>query len=133
MPIEMGLPKYFNFAETKVGTQLVHKGEYIGETTSKYGANHNFMELDTNQLVTISGGQINWQVKEGRMKEGEVFDIYYEGKEKMTKGDYAGKDANQFKFCKYKDHELPENKRGGKSVPTAVPQGNPVEALDDLA
>ncbi len=141
MPKEMPLPRYLD-KDAAPGTKVVTKGEYLGATEGRYGPQHNFMELDTNQHVVLSGGSLNWRVEQGHMVEGEVFDITYEGREVMTKGDFKGKESKNYKFAKYEDDELPEaflKKRNagaasaGAASPSApAPKSAENEALDDL-
>jgi hypothetical protein len=106
MPQELGLPKYFDLKVTKPGTQLVFMGEYLGEVMGKFGAQHRFRQLKDNQEVVISGGQIDWRVENGHIRIGDVIDVTFEGKEKLAKGTYAGKETNNYKFAKYSRQEL---------------------------
>ncbi len=144
MPREMPLPKYLD-KDAKPNTTIVTKGEYVGQTEGRFGPQHNFMQLDDNQHVVLSGGSLNWRVEQGHMVVGEVFDIIYLGKEMMTKGDFKGKESKSYKFLKYEDAELPEaflKKRGAAAVSVAGAGGSQptapaaktaeAEALDDL-
>lgn len=127
MPTELGLPRYHKYSETEPGTRLVHMGEFIGSTEGKFGAQHNFIELATGQQVVLNkSGGLDWNIEKGRIKEGGVYDIYFEGKEKLTKGTFAGKDANRFKIAVYSPEELSAAglKRSGASAgakPTSAP------------
>lgn len=141
MPQELGLPKYFDLNATEPGTQLVFMGKYIGESQGKFGPQHRFCQLEDNQEVVISGGQLNWRVEQGHIALGDVLDIYYEGKEILESGPYKGKETNNYKFAKYSRAEL--KKAGyedifdeGLEVPAAVVNGSSgapqAQPLDDL-
>lgn len=143
MPQELGLPKYFKYSECKPGQKLVTMGEFIGTTQGKFGDLYNFLELATGtQVVLNKTGQIAWRIEQGHIAEGGVYDVTFEGKEKLTQGKFAGKEANKFKFAKYDDGEIAEAgyRRSGAvakaPTPTPTPQEIsapvPVEAMDDL-
>jgi hypothetical protein len=138
MPKEMRPPRYLP-KDCEAGTKLVTKGEYIGQTEGRFGPQFSFMELESGDHVILGGGALRWRVEQGHMVEGEVFDIIFDGKQKMLKGDFAGKDVNAFKFLKYEDSELPkeflEKRAAGGSTPqpAAQPKSAVAEALDDLA
>lgn len=154
MPTKMGLPKYFKYSDCKPGDVLVEKAEFTGTTEGTYGAQFNFIEVDTGQHIVLNkAGQFEWRLDQGHMVPGEVFRITYLGKEKIERGTFAGKDANKFEIEKYEDHELPEawlKKRRaavGAAIGAAVGAGSPspapvaaaavktaeAEALDDLS
>lgn len=143
MPTELGLPKYHKYSEKKAGEKLVDMGEFIGSTEGKFGAQHNFIEMKTGQQVVLNkAGGLDWQIEKGRIAEGGVYDVIYDGKDVLTKGTFAGKEAHKFKILRYDDAELQAAgvKRAGGTVATAaavVPR--PLEdapataqALDDL-
>lgn len=138
MPQKLTEPKYFKYSELDPNTPLVTKGEFVGITQGKFGDQYNFIEVDTGQHVVLNkAGAFEWRVEQGHMKEGEVFDIIFLGKETLGRGPYAGKDVNKFDIAKYGEHELPEKfakksaptVAGGSVSPKAVGQA---EALDDL-
>lgn len=109
MPKELGVPKYIKYTEAEVDQQLVKMGKFMGTTEGKYGAQYNFLELESNDHVVLNKcGTLEWRVREGYMQEGEVFDIYFEGKEVIEKGTFAGKEANKLKIEKYEPKELAE-------------------------
>lgn len=136
MPREMGIPKYFKYNDCKDGDVLVQKGEFLGVTQGKFGNQYNFLQLDDNQHVVLNkAGSIEWRINQNHIREGDVMDITFGGKEKMESGSFAGKDANTFTFAKYEDEELPEafvSKRNAKTAkaPVSTPKSN--EALDSL-
>jgi hypothetical protein len=138
MPKEMPLPRYLD-KDAKPNTKVVTKGEYIGESEGRFGRQHNFMELDTNEHVVLSGGSLNWRVDNDHMAVGEVFDVIYTGKEMMTKGDYKGKESKGYKYLKYEDSELPAEFLAKRGKPSPAPVAEPgaksaeSEALDDLS
>lgn len=149
MPTKMGLPKYFKYTDCKAGDVLIEKAEFTGTTEGKYGAQFNFIEVDTGQHVVLNkSGQFEWRLEQGHMNVGEVFRITFQGKEKIEKGTYAGKEANKFDIEKYEDSELPKaflEKRGklggvpsatapaGSPPPAQAPKSPETEALDDLS
>lgn len=135
MPQELGLPKYYKLSETDPGTKLVEKGEYIGEVMGKYGAQHRFRQMDDGQEVVLSGGSLNWRVKQEHIALGDVFDIYFEGKGIVEKGDFAGKESNNYKLEKYSLEELKllGFKKTAGAPESSAPVGNePAQPLDDL-
>lgn len=139
MPREMGLPVYYKYDDLEPQTQLVVKGEYIGTTQGKFGDQFNFLEVETHRHVVLSGRSLAWRVEQGHMNEGEVFDIYFEGKVKLTKGQMAGKDVVNFKLLKYSRDELPGFKAtkapadaDAVARPAAKVSAKAPEALDDL-
>lgn len=153
MPKEMKPPRYLP-QDAKPGTKIVSRGEYVGQTEGRYGPQFNFVELETGDHVVLGGRGMLWRVEQGHMAPGDVFDITFEGKDKMTKGDYKGKDVIKWKYEKYEDSELPADflaKRGklaagaavgaaGSPSPVGATQGIPQpvrtpesEALDDLS
>lgn len=155
MPRELGVPQ-FPIKEASKGDQLVAMGEYVGITESKFGNNYNFIQLEDGGHIVLSGGALKWRVESGHMSEGDVFDIFYEGKETMEKGDYKGKDVHTFKILQYGPDEIPKDLRkvmkrpGGSGNPSAgvarpqngaesIPGGpdapaavEPSESLDEL-
>jgi len=141
MPIELGVPKYFKYSELEGGEQLVAKGEFVGVTEGKFGNQYNFREIESGAHVVLNkAGAFEWRIENGHMVEGEVFDIYFEGKELIESGDYAGKEANQFKILKYRDSELPTEFQKSAGPPEGKVNDTPVasastpenEAMDDL-
>lgn len=142
MPQELGLPRYHKYSDTAPGTKLVDMGEYVGTTQGKFGDQYNFIELKTGQQVVLNkSGGLAWRIEQGHIFEGGVFDVTFDGKEKLTKGKFEGKDANRFKIAKYDNSELeaagvkrPEGGRAAAKAPTPTPISTPVpvEALDDL-
>lgn len=146
MPKELGLPKYWKYTECEAGTKLVSMGEFVGTTEGKFGDQYNFMELETNQHVVLNkAGAIAWRIEQGHLQEGDVLDIIFDGKTEITTGDFEGKEANNFKFLKYDDDELPQafvDKRTKKRVSVQpvedIVQDSPKlvngssESLDDL-
>lgn len=136
MPEELGLPKYWKLSETEPGTMLVEKGEYLGEIMGKFGAQHRFRQVDDGQEVVVGGGSLNWRVEQGHINKGEVFNIIFEGKEKLEKGPYKGKESNNFKIEKFSGKELEEigfeptaTVAAATEPATASSEGQP---LDDL-
>jgi len=142
MPTVLGIPTYplSKDNDPQKGDKLVTMGEYVGESASPMGKNHNFIEVESGNHVILSGGALNWRAENGSLLEGEVFDIIYEGKQELTKGKWAGKNAHTFEVAKYGPEELPPNfkpRAAAKQldVVAAVAVGATAqssEALDDL-
>lgn len=139
MPRQLTVPKYWKYSDLDPGTKLVSKGEFIGVTEGRYGNQYNFIEIDGGQHVVLNkAGQFEWRIDQGHMVEGQVFDVVFQGTEKLTRGQYAGKDVNKFDILCYEDPELPEKYRRGSGSVVAKAQPTPeqaaqAEALDDLA
>lgn len=142
MPQELGLPVFplSKNSDTKPGDKVVTMGEYIGETESKMGVNYNFLEPKTGRHVVLSGGAIRWRIEQGHIVEGGFYDITWNGKSPVGKGQWAGKEAHDFKFAVYRDDEVPAEYRSSRPVNGAsaadedpTPSEEPVsEAMDDL-
>ena len=138
MPIEMTPPKYYNLKETAAGTVLLALGQYVGPSDGRFGLQHNFIQHADHQHVVLNGGAIDWRVEQGHIREGEYFDITFEGKGVMEKGNFKGKEVNNYKIEKYSDEELKDKGITLKVKPTVAPPevaAQPVstsEALDDL-
>lgn len=108
MPQELGLPKYLD-KDTAPGTKIVVAGEYLGWSFSqKYRNNkqHRFAQLSDGQEVILGGGQLTWNVDQGRIVEGGVYDITYEGKKEIEKGQWAGSESHDYKIEVYSKAEV---------------------------
>lgn len=152
MPKEIGLPKYFKYSELKGGEKLVKMGEFIGSSEGRFGAQHNFVQLEDGQHVVLNkAGGLDWRIEQGHVVEGGVYDVTYAGKDVLTKGKFEGKEAHKFSIAQYDDEELEEagvkksNRRIGaesaettaaETAPAAKPQkpSKPVKttSLDEL-
>jgi hypothetical protein len=139
--------------EIAKGTKLVSKGEYCGTTKSQqFDSNlHQFVEIDdqgrSGVRVPLGGGSLDWRADQGDLKIGEVYDVIWEGKEKLTRGKYAGKETNTYKILRYEEDELPRKfveKRtaarlqtsptvAGAEAHLATVSPAQTEALDDLS
>jgi len=111
MPVELGLPKYYDFKTLKAGTKIVDMGEYIGDVPGKFGIQYKFRQAKDNQDVVVGGGSLKYRVNNGDIYLGGVYDITFEGKEVLAKGNFAGKDVNNFKVAEYKNSELADYER----------------------
>lgn len=95
--------------------------------------------------VPLGGGSLDWRADQGDLRIGEVYDVIWEGKEKLTKGKFAGKETNTFKILRYEEDELPlkfierRTRARGMTAPAAslaethVVSPAQTEALDDLS
>jgi len=121
MPRELGLPKYYDFKTLKAGTKVVEMGEYLGTVSGKFGDQHSFLQLKDGANVVIGGGSLDWRREKGDLEEGKVYDVTFAGLEKLTKGNFAGKNAKNFTFAVYDDDELAAAgiKRSGASAASA--------------
>jgi hypothetical protein len=99
--------KYFKYSDCKKGDILVASGTYKGSREGKFGVVHDFME-DTGIQVTLNkAGQLDYLV-EHHLTPGKKCRITFEGKEKLTRGDFKGKDANKFSLALDNEtHEAP--------------------------
>ncbi|TXH10667.1 MAG: hypothetical protein E6R04_04860 [Spirochaetes bacterium] len=122
MPRDLGLPKYLDAKNTPAGTRLVHMGEYTGTVQGKFGDQHSFVQLADGQQWILSGGALNWRAKNGDLVEGKVYDVVFQGKGKMDKGKFAGKDVNNYALAVYSDEELVASghKRAGATAEVAA-------------
>lgn len=136
MPQTLGLPTYYNLKETKAGTQLVGKGEYCGSTISpKYqNLQHNFYEVDgENRHVVLAGGQLDWRAKQGDLKPGGVYDVYFEGKKKLEKGAWAGSEASEFRIDTYSKQEIKDLIDAGAELRNVLDETpEPVEVAPEV-
>lgn len=135
MPRELGIPTYYKYTECEVGQQLVSKGEFTGTTEGKFGAQYNFLEVDTGRHVVLNkAGILDHRVEKGDIAEGDVVDIFFEGKQMLENGPYAGKEANNFKILKYSPEELPGHQTRKPVKPQAAVRAPSAttEVLDDL-
>lgn len=93
----VGGPKtYMRYTDCKPGQVLV-TGKYIGRSHNKFGKeNFDFEPLDGGQTVCLNhAGQLEKRMEEN-VEVGDIVRITFEGKAKIEKGDWAGKEANQF-------------------------------------
>lgn len=92
---KMGSRKYFRYSECTAGDVLVEDGVFVGTEQGKYGVIHVFMLNDQSEVVLNSSGQLNYLVDK-YLSEGTRCRVVYGGKNKLTKGAMAGKEAHNF-------------------------------------
>ena len=149
MPRELGLPRYLD-ENTAPGSKVVESGEYVGYTVSPKFKNrqHRFMQLEDGQEVILSGGQLDWRFDQGHLVEGNVYNVFFEGKKEIEKGKWAGTDAKQYKLELYTKAEVEELLKSfktslqTKAMPTGMskaeeevsklPEASATESLEGL-
>jgi hypothetical protein len=89
--------KYFKYTETAPGTVLA-EGKYAGQVEGTYGIQHLIHLADGSEAVLNSSGHLNFLLKQVNI--GDNIQVTYLGKEKCTKGKFAGKDAHNFAVAK---------------------------------
>lgn len=106
MPQELGLPRYLT-DDIEAGTKIVTAGEYGGFTVSpKYNnKQHSFHEIGGDHVI-LSGGQLDWRLDQGDLREGNVYDVTFDGRTKLEKGKWSGSEAKQYSLALYSAKEV---------------------------
>jgi len=91
-----GPKKYFKYTECEAGQVLV-TGTYLGRTPNKFGKdNFDFEPLDGGPIVCLNhAGQLETRIEQ-YVDVGDTVRVTFLGKQKIEKGTWAGKEANQF-------------------------------------
>jgi len=118
---------YFKYSECKDGQTLVDKGVYLGQKQGKFGRQNNFL-VGGAKTVLNSAGHLNYKLDEF-VKVGDTVTIIYDGKEKLEKGTFAGKECHQFKVMLH--DEIP-NTKPAPEVQTTVATNSGGSLLDRL-
>lgn len=95
---EVGGGNFIKYPECKPGQVLV-QGEYLGEVPNKFNPakpNFRFKNNDGSILTLPASGQLNSAFS--AIESGTLVSVTFLGKEKITKGSFAGKEANSFKI-----------------------------------
>jgi hypothetical protein len=94
-----GAVKYINVAPNgkpafKAGDIMV-EGTFKRTFKGKFGLNHEFL-VNGDKVVVNGFGHLNYKMQD--IAEGSICRIIYLGKEKLTKGAYAGRESHQCKL-----------------------------------
>lgn len=90
-----GARKYYKYSEMNEGDAIVTNAVYLGEEEGKFGIQHLFRDDDSTVHVLNSAGHLNHQLEE-YVSIGQRANVTYGGKEKLTKGKFAGKEFHKF-------------------------------------
>ena len=131
MPYELKQPKYFKPDAAKPGDTVFIAGEYIKEVQGQLGPQFKFRTVEGKIDHVISGGVIKYKVGQGDIHKGGVYDIIYEGKEKIKKGKFKGKDVVNYKVLAYSPEEM-EGMSLEYRAPSAPVTSEEDNSLDDL-
>lgn len=88
--------KYFKLNQCSPEDVLVEGAWYKGTIQSKFGINHLFRHEDSSETVLPSSGHLNYLLKD-KVREGDFVRVVYNGKERLTKGTFAGTESHQFR------------------------------------
>ena len=136
--IDLKPDRWFDYKTVEKGTIMVTKGEYVGTTEGQFGARYRFRELDSQETVVLDGGALKYKVEQGDIHRGGVYRITWEGREKMTKGKFAGKETNAYLVQKFKPaalegYDLEATREATPDLDTVAKEANPKSSdLDDL-
>lgn len=100
-----GPKKYFKYEECKKGQVLVY-GKYIGRSPNKFGKeNFDFKPVEGGATVCLNhSGHLAYLI-ETYCNVGDVVQVVYNGKQKLDKGPYKGKESHQFELSVEGDGE----------------------------
>jgi hypothetical protein len=90
-----GARKYYKYSEMNEGDTPVTNCVYLGEEEGKYGIQHLFRDDEGTVHVLNSAGHLNHQLEE-YVSVGQRCNVTYLGKDKLTKGKFAGKEYHKF-------------------------------------
>lgn len=93
-----GARKYYKYSECDKGQKLVSAGLYVGPEEGKFGINHVFKQEDGQTISLNSAGHLNWLLEDNTTAGKTVCNVYYDGKEMLTKGAMKGKEAHRFEL-----------------------------------
>lgn len=120
-----GASKYYKYNECKPG-QILVEGWFTGIQNGKFGNQYHFVTPSGESVVLNKAGQLDHVFT----KVCEVDDfvrVTYDGKKILEKGDFKGKEVNQFKV------ERDPSRKGRNNQPQpmeAVEMGE--EVVDDV-
>lgn len=116
--------RYSNFNELSPGDLLVD-GYYLESFQGDLGMNYKFKDLDGEVYVT-SGNHLGWLL-DTYLPNGGRCKVFYEGKEKLTKGKFKGKEVKRFSL-EIDDEEMeydPKDPLGLDSIGPIEPKVEP--------
>lgn len=122
--------KYPDLKNLPKGTVCVQNGEYLGSREGKFGLTHLWREKDGSK-VGIGGGQLDYLLNQGELSTGYSYRVIFDGKEKLLKGPYAGKDVNKFLVDIDDESIAAADAKRVASAPAA--SAAMVEELDDIS
>jgi|DEB0MinimDraft_10_1074344.scaffolds.fasta_scaffold06050_2 hypothetical protein len=90
-----GPRKYFKYNECEKG-QLLVEGKYVGRSPNKFGKENFDFKPDNGPMVSLNhAGHLNYLI-ETYVREGDLVQVVYDGKSKLDKGTWKGKEVHQF-------------------------------------
>jgi hypothetical protein len=93
-----GARRYYKYNECKPGQKLVDAGVYVGPEEGKFGTQHVFKQQNGEIVVLNSAGQLNWQLDNYATPGATLCNVFYAGKNMLTKGAFKGKEAHNFEL-----------------------------------
>lgn len=112
---------FFKYKDCKPGQVLVENGIFVATEDGKFGPNHIFREIPSQEIKVLnSSGHLNYQLDK-RVSTGSLCRVIYEGVETLSKGTFAGKPCHQFDV--QVDHDAavaPEHKVAAPSSGTDI-------------
>jgi len=108
-----GLKKYYKYNECEKG-QLLVEGVFIGTSPNKFGKENFDFRPSEGPVVSLNhAGHLAWIV-ENHVPVGAEVQVYYEGKEMLDKGQFAGKEVHKF--------DVKVNEDEAQQLPLGVPE-----------
>jgi len=114
------LGKIVPYTGLKKGDIIVNYGEFAGITSNQYGNLYNFIEVEGGEKLTLPKcGKLEHMYKEGTLKEGFRYQVKFNGRDKIQKGKWAGKEFNDLVIMLDKDY-VPAGKQKLEAKPVAA-------------
>jgi len=89
-----GVKTYIKWTDCKKGQVVIDGAKYIRSFEGKYGVQYEFITNEGEIIVINKAGQLDYKMD--FIRPGAKVHITFEGKIRLEKGTYAGKDSNQF-------------------------------------
>lgn len=90
-----GPKKYFKYAECEEG-QLLVEGKFVGRSPNKFGKENFDIKPEEGPTVSLNhAGHLAYLI-ENHVNEGDLIQVIYDGREKLEKGAYKGKEVHKF-------------------------------------
>lgn len=96
--VEAGNNKYIKYADCEVD-DVIAEGIYTGSREGQYGIQHYVRQDDGTTVVLNSAGHLNFLLKDGNVRKGDLIQVTYCGTEKLEKGKYKNKDVHKFELA----------------------------------
>jgi hypothetical protein len=121
--------RYVKYTQCKKGDVLVKNGTYVKSEENKMygGLNHLFREEEDGVITVLNkSGKLDWLIQT-HLQPGSKCRITYQGKSVVSKGKFAGRDANDFSL------EVDEGAFDSAVAATTTATKGKATELDDIS